>query len=703
MRLRPSKLVLSALLIACGAAVSNAAPKTMMVLSSATYDSGALEDKALAVITDPVGNIFLTGSSGDDYMSMKYSKTLSPGTPVLYTNGRSGNIPGGIAVDGLGNIVIAGMEMNASLDQAYLVLKYSPNFAALISSAAYSGPIFDKAVAVKTDSQNNVYVTGFSNDTTSDNFYTIKYNSSLVQLSSHAWDSGDMDQAAAMVVDGEDVIVAGLTRAGANYNFRIVRYDSSLKPLAAVSFDSGGDERAAGVAVDSSGNIIATGRQLGATANFLTVKYDSTFQNILSSDVYDTGGADVPAGIAVDSNDNIIVTGYAANNYLTVKYDSNLNIISTATYDGGSADQANAVAVDYEDNVIVTGQSYGSTYDYFTIKYNASPKITEVSPLYIGETYTVVLKGNGFVDGSSVAFTDSGISTGAVSFTTPPNQLSLPVTLASSVMLGVTTVTVSNVNGESVSNYALAAARLRKTVTAGGAGSLSAQAQAGPVSVDFAAGTFPQQEVVTIYNVAPIAGDVRQVGQALYLAVAPTDTPLQNISVKLPYNVADLGGYPAAGLGLAYYDDALGWVNVTVTGNDGSSVTGVTTKVNAKFAVVKAGGTVVVPPGVPAPGGLGGAKVYPNPYKPGSGGDFDSSSMGDGVVFAGLGTSQSFKLTIVDLAGRLVYSKSGTADASGKYLWDLKTASGGEAASGVYIYMIKSSGELRKGKLSIIR
>lgn len=677
-----------------------AEPKTMIVLSSATYDSGALDDNALALITGPTSDIFLTGTSGNDYLTMKYSKTLAPGTPLVYTNGRSGNIPGGIAVDGLGEIVVAGMEMNDSLKQAYLVLKYSPNFGAQISSAAYSGGVFDKATAVKTDSQNNIYVTGYSNNTINDDFYTIKYNSALVRLSSHAYDSGDMDQAVAIALVGENVIVAGLTKAGGtNNNFRIVLYDSNLKVLDTASFDSGGDEKIAGVAVDSSGNIIVTGRQLGATADFLTVKYDNTFHNILSSAVYDSGDNETPAGIAVDSNDNIIVTGSVANDYLTIKYDRDLNIISTATYNGGSVDQANAVAVDTEDNVIVTGQSYGGTFDYFTIKYNASPKITEVSPLYIGETFTAIIKGNGFVSGSSVAFTDAGISTGAVSFFAS-GQLILSATLSSSVMLGITTVTVFNVNGESVSNYALAATRLRKTVTAGGSGALAAQIREGPVSVDLPAGTFPQQEVVSIYTVAPVPGDVRQVGQALYLSVSPADTPLQNISVKLPYRVSDLAGYPETGIGLAYYDAVTGWVNLAASVNTtDKTVTAVTKAVNTKFAVVKAGETV----GIPSPGGLGGGKVYPNPYRPGSGGYFDQPSMGDGIVFADLGANQSFKLTIVDVAGQLVYSKAGTADASGKYLWDTKTVSGGKAASGVYIYMIKGSGGSRKGKLSIIR
>ena len=57
----------------------------------------------------------------------------------------------------------------------------------------------------------------------------------------------------------------------------------------------------------------------------------------------------------------------------------------------------------------------------------------------------------------------------------------------------------------------------------------------------------------------------------------------------------------------------------------------------------------------------------------------------------------------MDLAGQLVYQKSASADASGKYLWDTKTASGGNATTGVYIYYIKGGGEPVKGKFSIIR
>ena len=74
-----------------------------------------------------------------------------------------------------------------------------------------------------------------------------------------------------------------------------------------------------------------------------------------------------------------------------------------------------------------------------------------------------------------------------------------------------------------------------------------------------------------------------------------------------------------------------------------------------------------------------------------------------GIVFAGLEPNKSVTLLIVDVAGRLVYQKAAAADSLGRYLWDTKTASGGEAASGVYIYTITGGAKPRKGKIAIIR
>ena len=703
------KSLLAGLLAACCAAAAQAAPE-MIVLASATYDSGAGDDRATAATVDAAGNIFVTGNSGNDFLSVKYSKTLAltVGAASVYSNGGSGNIPGGIAVDGLGNIIVAGMENGGA---NYVTLKYSANFGALLSSAAYTGGVFDRANAVRTDDQNNIYVTGYSNNGT-DDFHTIKYSPALNQVSSAAYDSGDMDQAAAMTFNGDYLIVAGLTKTGGtNDDVRLVRYDKNLAYLPpAVSFDSGGGDTAVGVAVDGDGNVIVAARRVltGGTADFLTLKYDSTLTTLISSAVYDSGGADNPKGVAVDASGNITVSGFTniagAVDFFSIKYDPALNVLSTAAYNGGLADLLNAVAVDAEDNVIAVGESYTASNNYFTVKYNASPRVTEVSPLYIGETANVTLTGRGLLADTAVTFADTLISTGAASYNS--GQLTLPVTPAPSVILGFTTITVTNANGEYYTSAALARTRLRQSIPAGQAATINAMTGLGQVTVSVPAGSFALQETITLSPEAAASGDIQQAGEGLFVAGNPSTTSLQNLTVTLRYALADLGDYPEAALSLGYYDSAAGWVTLPSTVNTAAkTVTASAKAANNKYAVIKAvssgGGG-----GIGGPGGGSGipAKVYPNPYRPGSGGNFDDSTLGAGIVFAGLAAGGSFDLTIVDLAGQLIYQKSATADSEGRYLWDTKSVSGAETATGVYIYYIKGgSGDPRKGKFAIIR
>lgn len=706
MRTRTFKALLAACAAACCAAAAQAAP-SMIVLSSAAYDSGALDDRASALAIDAAGNVFVTGTSGSDFLSQKYSKGLviSPTAQALYANGRSSNRSNSIALDGLGNIIVAGEEMNAASNLDFLVLKYSANFAALVSSAVHDGGTYDSGAAVRTDSQNNILVTGYSDDSGNKNIYTIKYSPALVRLSTVSYDGtgGAIDQATAIAVDASDnALVAGYTQ-GATYNSVLLKYDGGLNLLAEKVFDSGGDDRAVAVAVDSAGNVIVAVRQ---TTNTILLKYDGALSALVSSAAF---SGITPAGLAVDDNDQVLVSGYTGTagtaDFYTFRCDGALQVISTAAYVGAFSDQAAAAAVDYEDNVVVTGQTNnGATVDYFTVKYNAAPRLTDVTALYIGETSNVTLTGRGLLADTAVAFADASISTGASSFNS--GQITVAVTPAASVILGVTTITVTNSNSESASDFTLARTRLRQTILAGQAADITAMTRLGQVSLSVLSGSFPLQETITLSPEAPALGDIQQVGEALFVAGAPSTSSLVNLGITLRYRTQDLGGYPESALSIGYYDSAAGWVTLTSSVNTAAkTVTAYAKAANNKYGVIKAVSSGGGGGGIGGPGGGSGipAKVYPNPYKPGSGGNFDQSALGDGIVFGGLNANESVSITIVDMAGQLVFQKSGTADASGRYFWDTSTASGGKAATGVYVYFLKGGGEPRKGKFSIIR
>lgn len=83
--------------------------------------------------------------------------------------------------------------------------------------------------------------------------------------------------------------------------------------------------------------------------------------------------------------------------------------------------------------------------------------------------------------------------------------------------------------------------------------------------------------------------------------------------------------------------------------------------------------------------GLTGVKVYPVPWKPGSGSRFDAP----GVTFANLPASGSIR--ILDVAGGRVREFSFDGSNAGAAVWDGATDHGRRAASGVYFARVKSS------------
>jgi hypothetical protein len=125
------------------------------------------------------------------------------------------------------------------------------------------------------------------------------------------------------------------------------------------------------------------------------------------------------------------------------------------------------------------------------------------------------------------------------------------------------------------------------------------------------------------------------------------------------------------------------------------------TGVNYEVISGGAGSGIVIQVG--ASSSLDNVKVYPNPYKPGTGGIYDNSSLGEGIVFSNLTPNANIK--IFNIAGELVAEFNET-NGDGKYLWDTRNSKGEKVASGVYIYYIKNPADGKqkaKGRIVIIR
>jgi hypothetical protein len=143
--------------------------------------------------------------------------------------------------------------------------------------------------------------------------------------------------------------------------------------------------------------------------------------------------------------------------------------------------------------------------------------------------------------------------------------------------------------------------------------------------------------------------------------------------------------------------------NTSVTQSVGSINLGQEKITGGSYEVISGGAGSGIVIQVGASSSLDNVKVYPNPYKPGTGSIYDNSSLGEGIVFSNLTPNANIK--IFNIAGELVAEFNET-NGDGKYLWNTRNSKGEKVASGVYIYYIKNPADGKqkaKGRIVIIR
>ncbi len=159
-------------------------------------------------------------------------------------------------------------------------------------------------------------------------------------------------------------------------------------------------------------------------------------------------------------------------------------------------------------------------------------------------------------------------------------------------------------------------------------------------------------------------------GIGLTLTHSPPTLVLGAITITLPYRVGDLPpGIDRSRLVLAFYDEASAvWVPLpSVSDLPANRVIGQTWHLST-FQIMQSN----------AESGLGGAKIYPDPYRP--------NSVTDVMHFANIPAFARVK--IYTFLGELVRSLK--ADINGMTYWDGLNDSGNKAASGVYIAFIQT-------------
>ena len=151
----------------------------------ARYNSpGNGDDGATRIAIDGSGNVYVTGGSLDpitnyeQYVTIKYNSGGQEQWDASYSGPYNGHhVALGIAVDGSGNVYVTGQSLGAGFHYDYATVKYDPAGTEQWV-ARYNGPgdSEDSASAIAVDGSGNVYVAGTSVGLgTNTDYATIKY------------------------------------------------------------------------------------------------------------------------------------------------------------------------------------------------------------------------------------------------------------------------------------------------------------------------------------------------------------------------------------------------------------------------------------------------------------------------------------------------------------------------------------------------
>ena len=344
-------------------------------LSASTYLGGSDIDDGNAIALDSSGNVYVTGDTRSSdfpttsgaydtsfrgfavYIS-KLNSTLSSLSASTYLDAQNANA---IALDNIGNVYVTGSTSSTDFpttsgayDTSFngydddtcgentgdiFISKLNSSLSSLLASTYLGGTSVETGNAIALDSNDNVYVTGFtySSDfpTTSDAYDMSSNNSPPYGLS----------------CGYADVFISKL--------------NSSLSSLSASTYlSSPGSEKGSAIALDSSGNVYVTG-----------YTYSSDFP--VTSGAYDTSYND---GKKTKGNDAFIS-----------KLNSSLSSLSASTYLGGSNfDSGHAIAMDSSGNVYVTGITSSTDFPTTSGAYDVSDNNSGSDKVFISKFYSTL-------------------------------------------------------------------------------------------------------------------------------------------------------------------------------------------------------------------------------------------------------------------------------------------------------------------------
>jgi hypothetical protein len=390
------------------------------VLTWNTFLGGGLDDQSTGIAVDASGNVYVVGYSSGPWgtpvrpfgseQDAFAAKLDSNGNLIWNTflGGEDWDIGRGIAVDGSGNVYVAGISTGTWGTPVRAKGDWDDGFAAkldsnggLVWNTFLGGDGFDHGTGVAVDGSGNVLVAGISGltwGTPVRAFSGLNDDAFAAKLASNGaltWNTflggNGVDHGRGISVDGSgNVYVAGIS--GATWGSPVRPFGSFGDDAFAAKLGSdgalkwntflGGDlpDHGIGIAVDGSGNVYVVGtstttwgtpvRPYSSSDDAFAVKLASngalTWNSFLGGDDVDEGG-----GIAVDGSGNVYVVGYSRESWgfpvriftgsgddaFAVKLDSGGAVMGNTFLGSSNTDRGTAISADAGGSVYVTGNS----------------------------------------------------------------------------------------------------------------------------------------------------------------------------------------------------------------------------------------------------------------------------------------------------------------------------------------------------------
>ncbi len=358
------------------------------------FNSGNGNDRASAITIDNTGYILVTGrskngSGNDDFRTVKYSSTGSLQWSKFYNApANQDDRATAITTDALGNVYVTGESDNdntSTINYDFATVKY--NSAGTQQWSKIIGSVFlqyDIPSSIAVDANGNVFVTGKSdqNPGVADNndWMTVMYNSS----GSLMWTNfksgtnvGKGDSPGGLVLDGTGnlYVVGSLENLGTQKDASVVKYDLSGTELFAVGYNGQGDFN------DNAKNIVIDVNDNSYTCGYTFIEDFNKDATIIQTDpagnrtcLYTYSGIkaddDEFNDLAIGPNGNITAVGYTKvsgqkSDFLIVKLNpATCDTIWTRTYDYVlQSDKAETLFIDGAGNIYVTGRSDNNPVD----------------------------------------------------------------------------------------------------------------------------------------------------------------------------------------------------------------------------------------------------------------------------------------------------------------------------------------------------